>query len=68
MADTRDIIHNHIYWNSTSLDCTRKFRNFWGSTMAVRKLSDLICVQHRLYVIENPKPHGISYNRWQGDI
>ena len=23
-------IHNHIYWNSTSLDCTRKFRNFWG--------------------------------------
>lgn len=61
-------IHNHIYWNSTSLDCTRKFRNFWGSTMAVRKLSDLICVQHRLSVIENPKPHGISYNRWQGDI
>ena len=61
-------IHNHIYWNSTSLDCTRKFRNFWGSTMAVRKLSDLICVQHRLSVIDNPKPHGISYNRWQGDI
>lgn len=61
-------IHNHIYWNSTRLDCTRKFRNFWGSTMAVRKLSDLICVQHRLSVIENPKPHGISYNRWQGDI
>ena len=61
-------IHNHIYWNSTSLDCTRKFRNFWGSTMAVRKLSDLICVQHRLSVIENPKPHGISYSRWQGDI
>lgn len=61
-------IHNHIYWNSTSLDCTRKFRNFWGSTLAVRKLSDLICVQHRLSVIENPKPHGMSYNRWQGDI
>ena len=61
-------IHNHIYWNSTSLDCTRKFRNFWGSTMAIRKLSDLICVQHRLSVIQDPKPHGISYNRWQGDI
>lgn len=61
-------IHNHIYWNSTSLDCTRKFRNFWGSTMAVRRLSDLICVQHRMSVIENPKPHGMSYNRWQGDV
>ena len=61
-------IHNHIYWNSTALDCTRKFRNFWGSTIAVRRLSDLICVQHRMSVIENPKPHGMSYNRWQGDI
>ena len=61
-------IHNHIYWNSTSLDCTRKFRNFWGSTSAVRRLSDLICVQHRMSIIENPKPHGASYNRWQGDI
>ena len=61
-------IHNHIYWNSTTLDCTRKFRNFWGSTLAVRRLSDLICVQHRMSVIENPQPHGMSYNRWQGDI
>lgn len=61
-------IHNHIYWNSTTLDCTRKFRNFWGSTMAVRHLSDLICVEHRMSVIENPRSHGMSYNRWQGDI
>ena len=61
-------IHNHIYWNSTSLDCTRKFRNFWGSTMAVRRLSDLICVEHCMSVVENPKPHGMSYNRWQGDV
>ena len=37
-------IHNHIIWNSTTLDCTRKFRNFWGSTEAVRKLSDLVCI------------------------
>lgn len=64
----RQHINNHIYWNSTSLDCTQKFRNFWGSTMAVRKVSDLICVQHRLSIIENPKPHGISYNHWHGDI
>ena len=61
-------IHNHIYWNSTTPDCTRKFRNFWGSTLAVRRLSVLICVQHRMSVIENPRPHGMSYNRWQGDI
>jgi len=59
-------IHNHVIWNSTTLDSTRKFRNFWGSTEAVRKLSDLICMEHRLSVIENPKPHGKSYNKWLG--
>lgn len=59
-------IHNHIYWNSTSLECDRKFRNFWGSTEAVRRLSDLVCMEHRLSVIENPKPHGQSYNKWLG--
>ena len=31
-------IHNHIYYNSTSLDCTRKFRDFIGSGRAVRRL------------------------------
>ena len=60
-------IHNHIIWNSTSLDCTRKFRNFWYSTNAVRKLSDLICIEHELSVIENPKPHGLTYDKWLGN-
>ena len=55
-------IHNHIIWNSTTLDCTRKFRNFWGSTKAVRRLSDLICVEHGMSVIEHPGAHGKSYN------
>jgi hypothetical protein len=59
-------IHNHIYWNSTTLDCTRKFSNFIGSYRAVRKLSDLICAEHRLSVIENSQKHGLSYNRWLG--
>lgn len=34
-------IHCHIYYNSTILDCTRKFRNFWGSSFALRRLSDM---------------------------
>lgn len=60
-------IHNHIIWNSTALDCTRKFQNFWGSTEAVRKLSDLICIEHQLSVVEHPKRHGLSYDKWLGD-
>ncbi len=60
-------IHNHIIWNSTSLDCTRKFRNFWGSTKAIRKLSDTICLQHGLSIVENPKGKGVHYGKWLGD-
>ncbi len=60
-------IHNHIIWSAVNLDCNRKFRNFWGSTKAVRQLSDTICIENGLSVVENPKPHGKSYNKWQGD-
>ena len=50
-------IHNHIYYNSTSLDCTRKFRDFIGSGRAVRRLSDRICLENDLSVITNPTLH-----------
>jgi hypothetical protein len=60
-------IHNHIIFNSTSLDCTRKFRDFLGSGRAVRRLSDQICLEHGLSIIENPKRSGKSYNKWLGD-
>lgn len=60
-------IHNHIIWNSTTLDCTHKFKDFYRSGMAVRQLSDIICLEHGLSIIEKPKCHGISYNKWLGD-
>ena len=60
-------VHNHIIWSSVNLDCDRKFRNFWGSTKAVRRLSDTICIENGLSIVENPKPHGKSYNKWLGD-
>ncbi len=60
-------IHNHIIWNSTSLDCTRKFRNFWGSTRAVRWLNDTLCIENGLSIVESSKRHGKSYNKWLGD-
>ena len=34
-------IHNHIIFDATALDYQRKFRNFWGSTRAVRRLNDI---------------------------
>ena len=63
-------IHNHIYYNSTSLDCTQKFRDFIGSGRAVRRLSDRICLENNLSVITNPKLHSkglfLHYGAWLG--
>ena len=63
----KEHIHNHVIWNSTALDQTRKFRNFWGSTRAVRRLNDTICIENGYSIVENPKRHGKSYNKWLGD-
>ena len=60
-------IHNHIIWNAVNVNCDRKFRNFWGSTRAVRRLNDTICVENGYSIVEDPKPHGKSYNKWLGD-
>ena len=54
----RQHIHNHIYYNSTSLDCSHKFRDFIGSARAVRRLSDRVCLENDLSVITSPKLHG----------
>ena len=39
-------VHNHIIWSAVNTDCDRKFRNFWGSTRAVRRLNDTICIEN----------------------
>ena len=52
----RQHIHNHIIYNSTSMDGSRKFRDFWLSGLAVQRLSDVICLEHKLSVIET-KPY-----------
>ena len=60
-------IHNHIIFNSTSLDCTRKFRDFLGSGKALAKVSDRICLENNLSIIENPKRSKGHYGKWLGD-
>ena len=60
-------IHTHVVINSTSLDCSRKFRNFKGSSFAIRRIADTLCVENGLSIITNPKPSRGSYGKWQGD-
>ena len=60
-------IHSHIIFNSTSLDCKRKFRDFLGSGKAIAQLSDILCLEHGLSIIEHPKRGKKSYNKWLGE-
>ena len=64
----KEHIHNHIYYNSTAYDRSRKFRNFIGSSFALRRLSDRVCLEHDLSVIVNPKLHSkgryLHYGQW----
>ena len=64
-------IHNHIYYNSTAYDCSRKYHNFIGSSFVLRRLSDRVCLENDLSVIVNPKLHSkgrfLHYGQWMGE-
>ena len=61
-------IHNHIIFNSTTIDGAAKFRDFLGSGRALGRLSDLICLEHDLSVITNPQRYTHpTYGKWLGD-
>ena len=49
-------IHNHIIYNSTNLSCDGKFRDFILSGIALRRVSDMVCLEHGLSVIIPRKP------------
>ena len=51
----RHHIHNHIIFSAVNLEYDRKFRNFWGSSKALRQLNDMVCLEYGYSVIENPK-------------
>lgn len=60
-------IHNHIIFCATTLDCRHKFRNFLGSGKALARLSDQICMEHKLSVVGDPKYRDSNYDRWLGE-
>lgn len=52
----RPHVHNYIAFNSTALDGTRKFKNFWLSGLALQRCSDLVCLENGYSVI-TPRPY-----------
>ena len=45
-------IHNHIIFNAISMDGKKKFRNFYFSGIALRRISDIICFENGLSIIK----------------
>lgn len=60
-------IHNHVIFNSTTLDCTHKFNNFKDSSEAVRDLSDRMCMEKGYSVITEPEEKGKAYAEWNAE-
>ena len=60
-------VHNHIIFSAVNLDCDRKFRDFLGSGRALRRISDILCIENGYSIVDAPKRHGKSYNKWLGD-
>ena len=50
-------VHNHVVFCASNIKHTKKFRDFHKSGLALQKVSDLICLEHGLSVIE-PRPFG----------
>lgn len=39
----------------------------WNSSRLVAEISDELCREHHLSVVQNPQNKTVSYNRWEGD-
>jgi hypothetical protein len=58
-------IHCHCIFNAVNMDCTKKFRNPIRSMKIVRQISDFLCAERGLSIVENPKPSRGTYRDWQ---
>ena len=60
-------IHCHIEFNSTTLDCTHKFNNYWNTYKTIQQINDRLCQEHKLSVIKEPKEKGKHYAEWANE-
>lgn len=57
-------IHNHIIYNAVSLDYKHKFNNYWNTSKAIRQISDNLCKENGLSVVEKPSSKSKPYNEY----
>lgn|GEM_PF-4547014 len=59
-------VHNHVIFNSYSVDTMKKFHSQpYKTAQRFREISDRLCEENGLSVIENPQGRGKSYKEWQ---
>ena len=58
-------IHCHCIFSAVNMDCSGKFRNPIRSMKIVRQISDYLCAERGLSIVEEPKPSRGSYRDWQ---
>lgn len=60
-------IHNHIYINSINTNGNKKFRNPIRSHKIISRISDHLCLQNGLSIVESPKlasENSLPYSEW----
>lgn len=60
----KDYLHNHIVMNPVSIIDGKRYHNSKKDIYHFRKISDFICKQYGLEVIENPKEKGKSRSQY----
>lgn len=61
----KEHIHNHVIFSAISTDCDKRFHDFHRSGLALQKVSDMICLENGLSVIEpNPKGERTRRTEW----
>ncbi|MBR6861505.1 MAG: relaxase/mobilization nuclease domain-containing protein [Acidaminococcaceae bacterium] len=60
-------VHNHIIICSTDLNGQHKYRDVKQSAKDLTQISDSLCREHGLSVIQNPQDKTVTYDKWQGN-
>ena len=58
---------HHIIICSTDLEGQHKYRDVKQSAKDLAEISDSLCREHGLSVIQNPQNKTVTYNKWQGN-
>ena len=60
----KDHIHNHIIFNHTNFVTHKAFRSNMKTVRELRQLSDKLCKEYGLSIIENPQKKGMTKYEW----